>query len=242
MAEVVLRIEELVAGYVRAAPVVRGASLELEGGELLALFGPNGAGKSTLAKAVAGVAPVFSGRVVYAGENLVGMPPHRIARLGIGYVPQVANVFTELTVHENLALARAMRRRQGPSIEDMTALFPELERFARYPAGRLSGGQRQMVAIARALLGGPEVLILDEPSAGLSPGNVALVFQRLKQLTAHVSIVLVEQNVHAALAIADRGALLVEGTVRLVRPAGELLADRTVVAAFLGAAFRRTGH
>jgi branched-chain amino acid transport system ATP-binding protein len=239
MAEVVLRVEALIAGYARAAPVVRGASLELGRGELLALFGPNGAGKSTLAKAAAGVVPVFGGRVLYAGENLVGMPPHRITRLGIGYVPQVANVFTELTVHENLDLARAMRRRHGPSIGDMTALFPELGRFARYPAGRLSGGQRQMVAIARALLGGPEVLILDEPSAGLSPDNVALLFQRLKQLTAHVSILLVEQNVHAALAIADRAALLIEGVVHLAGPARELLADETVISAFLGTAFRR---
>ncbi len=234
MAEPVLRIDKLVSGYAEGAPIVRGVSFDLQAGEILALFGPNGAGKSTLVKAIAGIAPVFDGMALCDRRNIAKEPAHRRARYGIGFVPQVANVFAELTVRENLELALAMRKRPGPSIKDVSELFPDLQRFMRQYAGKLSGGQRQMVAIARALIGGPRVLILDEPSAGLSPANVGKVFERLRSLTPQVSILLVEQNVRAALSIADRAILLAEGVIRLIKPTSEILSDRAVAEAFMG--------
>ncbi len=234
MAEPVLRIDKLVSGYAEGAPIVRGVSFDLQAGEILALFGPNGAGKSTMVKAIAGIAPVFDGMALCDRRNIAKEPAHRRARYGIGFVPQVANVFAELTVRENLELALAMRKRPGPSIKDVSELFPDLQRFMRQYAGKLSGGQRQMVAIARALIGGPRVLILDEPSAGLSPANVGKVFERLRSLTPQVSILLVEQNVRAALSIADRAILLAEGVIRLIKPTSEILSDRAVAEAFMG--------
>lgn len=236
MSESVLKIENLITGYAKDAPIVRGASLDLKQGEIVALFGPNGAGKSTLVKAVVGIAPVFDGAIYCAGRDIAGQPAHRIVRHGIGFVPQVANVFADLTVRENLELSLAMRKRQGPSIRDVAELFPDLARFSTQFAGRLSGGQRQMVAIARALIGGPQVLILDEPSAGLSPANVGKVFERLRALTPAISILLVEQNVRAALAIANRAILLAEGAIRLSKPTAEILSDRAVAQAFMGVA------
>ncbi len=236
MAEPVLKIDHLVSGYAKDAPIVRGISLDLMPGEILALFGPNGAGKSTLVKAVVGIAPVFDGAVFCDGRDVAGEPAHRIVQYGVGFVPQVANVFAELTVRENLELALAMRKRPGPSIAEVGELFPDLERFSRQFAGRLSGGQRQMVAIARALIGGPRVLILDEPSAGLSPANVGKVFERLRALTPTISILLVEQNVRAALSIANRAILLAEGTIRLDKPTADILSDRAVAQAFMGGA------
>ena len=236
MPEPALRIENLISGYAMDSPIVRGVSLELNQGEILALFGPNGAGKSTLVKAVVGIAPVFDGAIFCAGRDIANQPAHRIVRHGVGFVPQVANVFADLTVRENLELALAMRKRQGPSIGEIAALFPDLRRFSKQLAGRLSGGQRQMVAIARALIGGPQILILDEPSAGLSPANVGKVFERLRALTPAISILLVEQNVRAALAIADRAILLAGGEVRLSRPTAEILSDRAVAQAFMGGA------
>lgn len=238
MAEPSLRIDHLVSGYAEGAPIVRGVSFDLQPGEILALFGPNGAGKSTLVKAIAGIVPVFDGVILCDGRDITKQPAHRIAQYGVGFVPQVANVFAELTVGENLELALAMRKRPGPSIRDVSELFPDLQRFIRQLAGRLSGGQRQMVAIARAMVGGPHVLILDEPSAGLSPANVAKIFERLRSLTPQVSILLVEQNVRAALSIADRAILLAEGVVRLVKPTSEILSDQAVSEAFMGAARR----
>ncbi|MDQ0316832.1 ABC transporter ATP-binding protein [Amorphus orientalis] len=234
MRDASLAVDRLVAGYVKGQPIVREVSFSLAPAEILAVFGPNGAGKSTLVKAIAGVAPVFAGAVHCGGSDLAGRPAHRIARAGIGYVPQVRNVFTEMSVRENLDLAIAMRQSRGPTLAEIYELFPDLEEMGRRRAGALSGGQRQMVAISRALLLGPSVLILDEPSAGLSPRNVDLVFQSLRQLRLHVPILLVEQNVKAALRIADRAMLLSEGTVRLSASAEELLDDPAVMETFLG--------
>lgn len=234
MREAALAIDRLVAGYVKGQPIVREVSFSLAPAEILAVFGPNGAGKSTLVKAIAGVAPVFGGAVHCDGSDLAGKPAHRIARAGIGYVPQVKNVFTEMSVRENLDLAIAMRNGRGPTLAEIYELFPDLEEMGRRRAGALSGGQRQMVAISRALLLGPSVLILDEPSAGLSPRNVDLVFESLRQLRLHVPILLVEQNVKAALKIADRALLLAEGSVRLSASASELLDDPAVMETFLG--------
>ncbi|MEW5422573.1 ABC transporter ATP-binding protein [Amorphus sp. 3PC139-8] len=234
MREASLTVDRLIAGYVKGQPIVREVSLSLAPAEILAVFGPNGAGKSTLVKAIAGVAPVFGGAIHCGGSDLAGKPAHRIARAGIGYVPQVKNVFTEMSVRENLDLAIAMRNGRGPTLAEIYELFPDLQEMGRRRAGALSGGQRQMVAISRALLLGPSVLILDEPSAGLSPRNVDLVFQSLRQLRLHVPILLVEQNVKAALKIADRALLLADGSVRLSASASELLDDPAVMETFLG--------
>jgi len=221
-----LAIEGLEAGYEPGLPIVRGASLSVDAGEIVAILGPNGAGKSTLVKAVAGLVPVFAGSVRLAGAEIAGRPAHLLARAGLGFVPQTDNVFAPLTVAENLELAAAVAHVPVKSrLAELYALFPDLEKARRVDAGRLSGGQRQMLAMARALVPAPRVLILDEPSAGLSPKLVGLAFAKLVEIAASgVAVLLVEQNVKAALAIARRAAVLVEGRERVVAPAAELAA------------------
>ena len=234
---VVLQVEALRAGYVAGMPVVNDVSLHVRIGEIVALLGPNGAGKSTVVKAVAGVAPRFGGRVVCAGTDISGRAAWRIARAGIGYVPQRGNTFDELTVQENLALGRnALHGRPGAATVEVLALFPELAMLRQSRVGTLSGGTRQMVAVGRALLGGPVVLLLDEPSAGLAPHTVRQLFSALAALKSRVPVLLVEQNVRAALAIADRVLLLADGRVRLETTPSDLLADPALAQAFLGPA------
>jgi len=231
-----LEIEALEAGYEPGLPIVRGASLTVEGGEIFAVLGPNGAGKSTLIKAVAGLVTVFSGRVALLGRDITGRAAHQLAHEGLGFVPQTENVFVNLTVADNLDLAASILRvPKRQRLDALYQLFPDLARQRKLPAGRLSGGQRQMLAIARALVGSPKLLILDEPSAGLSPKLVGLVFARLAEIRrAGVTIMLVEQNVKAALAIADRAAVLVEGRERVVGMARDLARDPDVAALYLG--------
>jgi branched-chain amino acid transport system ATP-binding protein len=233
-----LEIEALVAGYEPGLPIVRGASLRAAPGEIVAVLGPNGAGKSTLIKAAVGLATVESGRVLLGGRDVTAEPAHRRAHLGLGYVPQTENVFANLSVADNLDLAAALlgapRRARA---EEMFALFPDLARLRRLQAGRLSGGQRQMLAVARALVGRPAALMLDEPSAGLSPKLVEVVFERLAAVRASgVAVVLVEQNVKAALALADRAVILVEGRPRLEGAAAALAGDPAIAALYLGGA------
>jgi branched-chain amino acid transport system ATP-binding protein len=233
-----LAIDELVAGYEPGVPIVRGVSLEAARGEIVALLGPNGAGKSTLVRAVAGLVRVESGRVRLDGEDVTGRAPHALARAGLGYVPQVENVFTRLSVEEHLLLAastvaRSERRRRVTAMYD---LFPDLAAWRRLRAGALSGGQRQMLALARALVPAPRVLLLDEPSAGLAPVLVEAVLGRLRDARrTGVTIVLVEQNTRAALAVADRGCVLVDGRARLVAAAAALAGDAEVARLYLGA-------
>jgi branched-chain amino acid transport system ATP-binding protein len=219
-----MAFEAVTGGYEPGLPILRGADLMVEPGEILALLGPNGAGKSTLAKAAAGLVPVWSGRIFLAGREITNRPAHRMLAEGLGFVPQTENVFARLTVRENLQLAHALAPpdRRG-SIAEMEALFPDLARQRSLAAGRLSGGQRQMLAVARALLARPAVLMLDEPSAGLSPRLVATLFERLAAIRGTgVTILLVEQNVRAALTIADRAAVLVGGRVAHLAPAPAL--------------------
>lgn len=223
-------------GYEPGLPILRGASLSVAPGEIVALLGPNGAGKSTLVKAAAGLVPIWSGSVRLQGRDITRTPAHRMVREGLGFVPQTENVFANLSVLENLQLAAALvpKERRG-SIEAMFRLFPDLDRQRGLAAGRLSGGQRQMVAVARALVASPSVLMLDEPSAGLSPLLVGTVFDRLRAVRdTGVTILLVEQNVKAALAIADRAAVLVEGRERLVGPARDLAEDPRLAGLYLG--------
>jgi branched-chain amino acid transport system ATP-binding protein len=234
-----LAVRNLVAGYEPGVPIVNGASLSVAAGEIVAVLGPNGAGKSTLIKAIAGIAPIASGTVHLGDEEITRLPAHRMVRLGLAFVPQTENVFTGMSVEDNLRLAAGILpsgKRPG-RIAEIYRFFPDLERQRRLPAGRLSGGQRQMAAIARALIAAPRVLMLDEPSAGLSPKLVEGVFARLAQIRASgVAIVLVEQNARAALAVADRGLILVEGRNRHEGRSAELACDARVAQLYLGGA------
>jgi branched-chain amino acid transport system ATP-binding protein len=231
-----LRVEALEAGYEPGLPIVRGASLSVESNEILAVLGPNGAGKSTLIKAIAGLVPVSAGRVLLHDREITGRAAHRLPHEGLGFVPQTENVFVNLSIDDNLDLAASILKvPKKRRLDKLYALFPDLARQRRLLAGRLSGGQRQMLAVARALVGEPKVLMLDEPSAGLSPKLVGIVFEKLVEVRATgVTIVLVEQNVKAALAIADRAAVLVEGSTRIVGTARELAKDPQVAALYLG--------
>jgi branched-chain amino acid transport system ATP-binding protein len=234
-----LVVRDLVAGYEPGVPIVNGASLTVAAGEIVAVLGPNGAGKSTLIKAIAGVAPIRSGAVFLGDEEITRLPAHRMVREGLAFVPQTENVFTGMSVEDNLRLAAGIlpSDKRTRRIAEIYRFFPDLARQRRLLAGRLSGGQRQMAAIARALIAAPLVLMLDEPSAGLSPKLVEGVFARLAEIRASgVAIVLVEQNARAALAIADRGLVLVEGRNRHEGRAAELWGDARVAALYLGGA------
>jgi branched-chain amino acid transport system ATP-binding protein len=231
-----LRVEALEAGYEPGLPIVRGASLSVEPNEIVAVLGPNGAGKSTLIKAIAGLVPVFAGKIVLHDRDITGRAAHRLAHEGLGFVPQTENVFVNLSIEDNLDLAASVLKvPKKQRLGDLYGLFPDLARQRRLLAGRLSGGQRQMLAVARALVGAPKVLMLDEPSAGLSPKLVGIVFEKLVEVrAAGVTIVLVEQNVKAALAIADRAVILVEGNTRIEGRARDLADDPQVAALYLG--------
>jgi branched-chain amino acid transport system ATP-binding protein len=231
-----LSVQSLVAGYVRGLPVVHGVSLEVERGEIVTLIGPNGAGKSTVLKAIAGLIEREAGRVRLDGRDVTALPAHAVVTAGIGFVPQTGNVFTTLTVHENLRVGAHVI--PGPLQERLDRayrLFPPLAARRALRARTLSGGERQMLAIARALMTEPTVLMLDEPSAGLAPLAVDDVFRQLRRLTeAGIAVLMVEQNAKAALRVSDRGYVLTEGRNRFAGAARELLDDRAVAEAFLG--------
>ncbi len=232
-----LEFSGIEGGYEPGLPILRGAGARVMPGEIVTLLGPNGAGKSTLVKAAAGLVPVWAGRVTLGGRDITGMPAHRMVHEGLGFVPQTENVFANLSVLDNLKLAAALvAKRRRRELAEMFALFPDLDRQRGLAAGRLSGGQRQMLAVARALVASPSVLMLDEPSAGLSPKLVGVVFDRLRAVRdAGVPILLVEQNVKAALALADRAVVLVEGRERLEGAAREVAADPRLKALYFGA-------
>jgi len=234
----VLSTAALVAGYERDLPIVRGVDFQVAAGELVLILGPNGAGKSTFVKAIAGLVPVHSGKAALGDIDITGVPAHQKIRHGLAFVPQTENIFATLSIHDNLLLAADIlpKERRGTRIAALYAMFPDLAERPSRRAGALSGGQRQMLAVARALIVEPRVLILDEPSAGLSPKIVSEVFARLKEINAKgVTIVLVEQNVKAALAIADRAVILVEGRVAHEGTAAELAGDPLIGELYLGA-------
>ena len=240
-ARAALEVRDLEAGYDPGLPIVRGASLRVDEGEILAILGPNGAGKSTFVKAVAGLVPVSAGEVLLQGRDITRVPAHRMVFEGLAFVPQTENVFANLSIAENLELAAAvLGLPRRTALEPVYAMFPDLERQRGLLASRLSGGQRQMLAIGRALIARPRVLMLDEPSAGLSPKLVGQVLEQLRRVRdAGVTVVLVEQNVRAALALADRAAVLVEGRERIVAPTAELRADARMAELYLGRRARR---
>ena len=231
-----LQVSDLVAGYVRGLPVVHGISIAVDRREIVTLIGPNGAGKSTLLKAIAGLVETEGGRVLLAGRDVTALPAHQVVSSGIGFVPQTGNVFTTLTVHENLKVgAHVIRGSLSDRLDRANALFPPLAARRALRARTLSGGERQMLAIARALMTDPMLLMLDEPTAGLAPRVVEEVFRRLRGLAeAGVAVLMVEQNARAALRVSDRGYVLAEGRNRFAGPARALLDEPAVAAAFLG--------
>jgi branched-chain amino acid transport system ATP-binding protein len=233
-----LSTQAVVAGYERDLPIVRGIDFAIDVGELVVVLGPNGAGKSTLVKAIAGLVPIHSGTVRLGGRDVTAVPAHEKIRQGLAFVPQTENIFTTLSIHENLLVAANIlpKGSRGQRIAQLYGMFPDLAARPSLRAGQLSGGQRQMLAVARALIVAPSVLILDEPSAGLSPKVATGVFRTLKSINeTGVTILLVEQNVKAALAIAHRGVILVDGKLRHEGPAATLAGDPIVAELYLGA-------
>ena len=215
---------------------LQGIDLSIRAGELVALVGANGAGKSTLLRALSGVQPA-SGRIAFDGQDIAGWQPERRVALGIVQVPEGRQVFGPLSVDDNLRLGayRRGRAQSAQSLERVYALFPALAERRRHAAGTLSGGQQQMLAIGRALMAKPRLLLLDEPSMGLAPRLVAEIFACVRELrAADTALLLVEQNARAALAIADRGYVLETGRIVLAGSGAQLLADEKVRAAYLG--------
>jgi neutral amino acid transport system ATP-binding protein len=233
----VLRVEDLVAGYVPGVDILRGVHVEVGESEIVTIVGPNGAGKSTLVKALVGVLRPRAGRVLLRGEEITGMAGHEVVRKGVGYVPQRDNVFPSLTVEENLELG-ALPRPGMPvreRIAEIVALFPVLGERRRQQAGTLSGGERQMLALGRALMADPAVLLLDEPSAGLAPAFVSTIFEKVGEVNAAgVTILMVEQNARQALALSTRGYVLDVGQNRFEGRGQDLLDDPQVGRLYLG--------
>jgi ABC-type branched-subunit amino acid transport system ATPase component len=234
-----LQTEDVVAGYVPEVDILNGVSVRIASGEIVTIVGPNGAGKSTLIKTIFGLLEPRSGRIVFRGDEISGRQPHDITRLGLSYVPQLDNVFPTLTVDENLELGSLERSKTRAQIERMYELFPRLGERPTQVVGTMSGGERQMVAMARALMPEPQVLLLDEPSAGLAPAFVDAIFEKVHEVNrAGVTVVMVEQNARRALAMSDRGYVLDLGKDRFEGPGRELLEDPKVAALYLGGTAR----
>ncbi len=233
----ILSIEKLCAGY-GDVTIVREVSLSVDKGSITAIVGPNGSGKSTLLKSLLGFARLFSGRVIYDGKDVTGLAPDRLINMGIGYVPQMNNVFPNLTIAENLDMgAYQLNSRDSikAKLAEMYEMFPELEKRKAALAGNLSGGERQMIAIARAMMPQPHVLLLDEPLASLSPKPANTILSKLRMIKeAGTAIIMVEQNVRKALSIADYGYVLVDGVCVMQGDAGSLLSEDSSKQKYLG--------
>ena len=235
----VLATEDLVAGYVPEVDILNGVSVVVKEGEIVTVIGPNGAGKSTLAKTIFGLLRPRRGRVLFRGEDISGAKPHHITGLGLSYVPQLDNVFQSLTVEENLELGSLDRARMAEQIDRMYELFPRLGERSSQTAGTMSGGERQMLAMARALMPDPQVLLLDEPSAGLAPAFVEAIFEKIEDVNrAGVTLVMVEQNARRALEMSSRGYVLDLGANRFEGRGRELLDNPKVVELYLGGTAR----
>jgi len=217
---------------------VQGMSAHLDSGEIVALVGPNGSGKSTFLKAIVGLASLFEGRVMFDGHDVTMLPPDEKAQMGLGYVPQVDNTFGDLTIRENLEMGAYAVPDRGQVAEDLDrvfALFSILGERSSQPAVTLSGGERQMLAIGRALMARPRVLLLDEPTAALAPKMVGELFRRILEIRdSGVSILLIEQHARKALEIADRGYVLVAGRKAMEGRGGDILANEDLQRVFLG--------
>ena len=241
MPEAILSVRDLVAGYVPDLPILRGVSVAAQAGRITLVIGPNGAGKSTLIKAIAGLVPASGGAVAFAGRDITGIRPDRLAAEGIAYVPQSQNVFRSLTIRQNLDLVLRRAGAGAPARRAaLFAQFPALGEKQNDKAGTLSGGQRQFLAVAMALATAPRLILMDEPSAGLSPKAAQEVLEHARALAAQgVTILLVEQNVNQALRLSDHCYILAEGRNQLDGPAQDLLNDKAVGEIYLGG--RRVG-
>ena len=234
-ADTVLEIEEIVSGY-GDVTVLDELSLYLERGEIICLIGPNGAGKSTVLKTVFGLLTAWNGTIRLGGDDITSTPPADVVRLGVGYVPQTENVFSSLSIDENLRMGGVARESGLDDIlTDLYDRFDILDEKRKEKARTLSGGQRQVLAFARALVMEPDVLLIDEPSAGLAPNTAEEVFEWVEQVNEMgTSILMVEQNARAGLDISDRGYVLDQGTVRFADEANSLLDNSDVVELYLG--------
>ena len=232
-----LDVQDLAVAY-GAAPALWGVSLQLRAGELLCVVGPNGAGKSTLINSIAGIQRSRAGRIVFDGRDITQLAPHRFCEAGIAIVPEGRRLFTGMSVLENLELGSllpAAKAQRKPSLDAMLAMFPVLKDKLAAPAGALSGGQQQMLAIARALMARPRLLLLDEPSLGLSPLIVQDLFATIRRINAEgMSVLLVEQNVTMAMAVASRAYVLEEGRIVAEGEPAALLARPEIQRAYLG--------
>lgn len=225
-----LEVRDLHAFYGRAH-ILHGVSLEARAGEVVALLGRNGAGKSTAMKAIMGLVPPAHGEVAFAGQRIDRLPPYRIARLGLGYVPEERRIFTELSVVENLEVGRQPARDGAPTwTEDkLFALFPNLAGMRERPGGRMSGGEQQMLTIARTLMGNPRCVLLDEPSEGLAPIIVEQMANSIRALKGEgLCVLLSEQNLHFSQAVADRAYIIEKGQIRFGGSMAELAADASL--------------
>jgi len=233
----VLAVRDLIVAY-GAVEALHGITIEVGSGEIVTLIGANGAGKTTTLKTISGLLRPVSGKVEAMGEEISGLPPHVVTGLGISHVPEGRGIFPNLTVHDNLELGAYLRRdRQGiaEDYERVYALFPILKERTRQRGATLSGGELQMLAIGRALMARPKVLLLDEPSLGLAPQLVAAIFRTIQEINRRgTTILLVEQNAHMALGVAHRGYVLETGRVVLTDDARALAANERVKHAYLG--------
>lgn len=236
MTERVVEVKDLVAGYLPGVNILNGANLYAEKGELVGIIGPNGAGKSTLLKAIFGLVKVREGGITLNGESIVGLKANELVQKGVGFIPQNNNVFPSLTIEENLQMGIFQQpKHYAERLEFVVSIFAELGQRLKQRAGSLSGGERQMVAMGRALMMDPKVLLLDEPSAGLSPVRQDEAFLRVSEINkAGVTCIMVEQNARRCLQIADRGYVLDQGKEAVVGTGRELLNDPQVIGLYLG--------
>ena len=232
----VVEARDVVAGYLPGVNILNGCSLTAYPGEMIGIIGPNGAGKSTLLKAMFGLVKVHSGSVMLGDRDITNLRTNQLVEMGVGFVPQTNNVFPSMSVEENLEMGAFLRRDDfRATMEQVFDLFPILKDKRRQPAGELSGGQRQQVAVGRALMTQPKLLMLDEPTAGVSPIVMDELFDRIIEVArTGISILMVEQNARQALEIADKGYVLVQGANRYTDTGAALLADPDVRRTFLG--------
>jgi branched-chain amino acid transport system ATP-binding protein len=236
MSERVIEVKNLVAGYLPGVNILNGVNFYTDKGELIGIIGPNGAGKSTLLKAIFGLVKVREGSITLNGESIVGLKANKLVSKGVGFIPQTNNVFPSLTIEENLQMGLFQKPAlYTERLDFVVSIFPELGKRLKQRAGSLSGGERQMVAMSRALMMDPDVLLLDEPSAGLSPVKQDEAFLRVSEINrAGVTCVMVEQNARRCLQISDRGYVLDQGKDAVVGRGRELLNDPQVIGLYLG--------
>ncbi|MBW2434025.1 MAG: ABC transporter ATP-binding protein [Deltaproteobacteria bacterium] len=233
---IILKADNITAGYTREVNILSDVNLRLQQGQIVTIIGPNGAGKSTLLKTIFGILKPSNGTISLKDEDITGLKPDKVAQKGISYVPQVDNVFPSLTIQENLEMGAFIRDDDySQRLNEIYALFPVLGERKKQKAGQLSGGQRQMVAMGRALMVDPQVLLLDEPSAGLSPKLVDMIFEKIIDINkTGVSMIIVEQNAREALKMADHGYVLAMGRNVLDDSGDALLANEEVGRLYLG--------